>query len=146
MRIEIDQIVTVADLLRVVEGLAPTTELTFGRTLKSQQVNTCWCGCGGETKGRFVPGHDARFHGLAKRVARGEAEMPATFVSDEARADFMKWHDREVPVARAKAEARRVAEEAKAAAKVAEAQARATVVEMTEIDAETEALLAEMEG
>ena len=131
MRIVTDQIVTVADLLRAVEGLDAATEVSFGRTLKSQVVNSCWCGCGGETKGRFVPGHDARFHGLAKRVARGEEEMPSSWACDEAREDFMKWHDREVPVWEAKKRAKRVAEKAK-------------VVEMVEMDAETEALLAEM--
>jgi hypothetical protein len=51
----------------------------------------CWCGCGQTTKRRFAPGHDARFHGLAKKVARGEAEWPAQFVHDDAEADFKKW-------------------------------------------------------
>lgn len=40
-------------------------------------VATCLCGCGGETKGRFVPGHDA----LLKRdlaVTAEHAETPET--------------------------------------------------------------------
>lgn len=40
-------------------------------------VATCLCGCGGETKGRFVPGHDA----LLKRdlaVTAEHADTPET--------------------------------------------------------------------
>lgn len=37
----------------------------------------CQCGCGGTTGRYFVPGHDARFKGWLKRIARGEAsDMP----------------------------------------------------------------------
>lgn len=31
----------------------------------------CRCGCGGDTKGMFCPGHDARFYGWAKKIAEG---------------------------------------------------------------------------
>lgn len=37
----------------------------------------CLCGCGGFPKGRksrFVPGHDARYHGALKRAARAVAD------------------------------------------------------------------------
>ena len=35
---------------------------------KVAKTGTCICGCGGTTKGgKFLPGHDARFHGLLKR-------------------------------------------------------------------------------
>lgn len=33
----------------------------------------CLCGCGGITKRRFVPGHDARFHAEQKRAAKAAA-------------------------------------------------------------------------
>jgi hypothetical protein len=54
-------------------------------------TNVCWCGCGGTTKSRFVPGHDARFHSNAKNTARGKAEAPETFVCDAAEEDWLKW-------------------------------------------------------
>jgi hypothetical protein len=57
------------------------------------QPGLCWCGCGGSTKSRFVPGHDARFHGRAKRVASGKESWPESFVHAEAEADLRKWHD-----------------------------------------------------
>ena len=39
--------------------------------------STCWCGCGGETSSKFMPGHDARLKGVLIRVARGKAD-PST--------------------------------------------------------------------
>lgn len=44
-------------------------------------INDCQCGCGGKTGSKFVPGHDARFHGWEKKIARGEmkfSEIPAS--------------------------------------------------------------------
>jgi hypothetical protein len=37
-----------------------------------------------------VPGHDARFHALAKKVARGQAEAPAEFANASAEEDFLR--------------------------------------------------------
>jgi hypothetical protein len=68
-----------------------------------RQPNVCWCGCGGATQSRFVPGHDAKFHSRAKKVARGLATMPESFVNDEAKADFLKHHDAEKAKVEAKA-------------------------------------------
>jgi hypothetical protein len=65
-------------------------------------TGACWCGCGGQTKGRFVPGHDARFHSLAKKVARGQEEAPESFVCDAAEEDFLKWFTAEEAVLAAK--------------------------------------------
>ena len=51
----------------------------------------CFCGCGGETQSRFVPGHDARFHGWARKVAKGELDIAlvlATLPHDEAKAEM----------------------------------------------------------
>ncbi len=73
---------------------------------KGEEPTICWCGCGGATKSRFVPGHDARFHSLAKKVARGLATMPERFVNENARADFLKHHDAERARIAAKASAK----------------------------------------
>ena len=107
MRIETNRAWTVAELLAAISETAPETVLVFGKTLKADVRGVCWCGCGGATGGRFVPGHDSKFHSLAKQVARGLAEMPE-FVSDEAEADFMKWHDAEVPVHKAREAANQI--------------------------------------
>ena len=112
MRIETNKSWTVAELLAAVNGADPATVLVFGKTLKADVRGVCWCGCGGSTKGRFVPGHDSKFHSLAKQVARGLAEMPE-FVSDEAESDFLKWHDAEVPVHEAREAAKAVTDAAK---------------------------------
>ena len=37
-----------------------------------RKVRDCACGCGEETMSYFVPGHDARFKGWLKRIARGD--------------------------------------------------------------------------
>ena len=116
MRIETNRAWTVAELLVAVHGADPATVLVFGKTLKADVRGVCWCGCGGATGGRFVPGHDSKFHSLAKQVARGLAVMPE-FVSDEAESDFMKWHDAEVPVFEAKEAAKAVLDAAKAKVK-----------------------------
>ena len=37
---------------------------------RSKEPRDCQCGCGGQTKGgRFLPGHDAKFHAAEKRKA-----------------------------------------------------------------------------
>lgn len=78
-----------------VSGMSNMNDQKTCKRFQHRQPNVCWCGCGGATKSRFVPGHDARFHSLAKRVARGLAAMPESFVSEDARADFLKHHDAE---------------------------------------------------
>lgn len=40
-----------------------------------KQKNPCQCGCGGETGGRFVPGHDARFYGWCKKIVEGKLKL-----------------------------------------------------------------------
>ena len=92
---------TVRDLRTIIEDLDDDMPVALRGTRSSsynstEPTNQCWCGCGGLTRRRFCPGHDARFHGLAKRVARGEAEMPSSFVNEEAEAYFMNWYDREL--------------------------------------------------
>lgn len=38
-------------------------------------VRNCACGCGGETTGYFVPGHDARMHGWIKKLGDGRIDI-----------------------------------------------------------------------
>ena len=38
-------------------------------------VRSCGCGCGGETMGFFVPGHDARYKGWMKKLGTGELDQ-----------------------------------------------------------------------
>ena len=104
MKIETNASMTVAALRALIAGAEDSTQIEFVRTVtpKPKMTGECWCGCGGETKSKFVPGHDSKFHGLAKKVARGEAEMPESFIHDDAEADFMKWYDAEVANPKAK--------------------------------------------
>lgn len=138
----------VRDLLDIIGDMDHNTTIEFVRTPKSKQQNLCWCGCGQTTKSRFVPGHDARFHGLAKRVARGEEAMPETWACDEAKADFLAHVEQERPLHEAREKAREAAraarEEARAAREAKKAKRAVEIVEMVEIDDETAALLAEI--
>lgn len=94
----------------------------------------CWCGCGGLTKSRFVPGHDARHHGNAKRLARAEAngENPnheavwAALPHDAAIDDFVAHYEAELPRATAKAQEKAAKAAQKAAEKAAKEAAKAT--------------------
>jgi len=93
--------VTVRELLTQLEGLDPEAEV---KLLKAKKVKTpvpCWCGCGGTTKSRFQPGHDARFHGQAKRVARDQADYDDSVASlphEEAVAEFQRHVELERPI------------------------------------------------
>jgi hypothetical protein len=142
MKIATNASMTAAELRALILGTPDDTVIEFVKTTTPKPImnGECWCGCGGATKGRFVPGHDSKFHGLAKKVARGQAEMP-DFVHADAEADFMKWHDAEV----AKLEAApKPAPKVKAAPKAAPVAKAATPVvdndpefEVEEIDEET---------
>lgn len=123
MKITITAAMTVADVAALIEGAEPTEAIEFVRGRKAKTKNPCWCGCGGLTGGKFVPGHDSKFHGLAKKVARGQEAMPAEFVHAEAEADFMKWHDHDLANP-----PQRIAKPAAPAPTVAEADAAAEVV------------------
>jgi hypothetical protein len=152
MRIEISREWTVADLQALLQNADGATVVSFERTLKRDQTGSCWCGCGGTTKGKFVPGHDSKFHSLAKQVARGQAVMPTEFVNADAKADFLKWHDREVPawaakVAAANAKVKAPAPNTPAMEPVTEGEPEATITKSERLDpdsAEYRALLAEV--
>jgi hypothetical protein len=101
MKIDTTQAWTAQALIEALQAIPADTVLGFVRPGKAQ--NTCWCGCGGATGGKFVPGHDSKFHSLAKQVARGLAEMPTEFVNEDAEADFLKWHDKDLANPPAKA-------------------------------------------
>lgn len=88
----------------------------------AKPTRPCFCGCGGETQSRFVPGHDARFHGWARKVAKGELNLDlvlATLPHNEAKEEMLTCVEHMRP--KLEAEARLRAE--KAAAKAAEAAA-----------------------
>jgi len=58
----------------------------------TKPTRPCYCGCGGETQSRFVPGHDARFHGWARKIAKGDLQLDlvlATLPHDEARDEML---------------------------------------------------------
>ena len=67
------------------EGAAEKPAKTKGekakKPIKNVELRNCLCGCGSPSKSRFLPGHDARLHGLVLRIFRGKAsqdELPAT--------------------------------------------------------------------
>lgn len=105
MKIDISRSYSVAALRDLIAGADDAAQIEFTRTLKKDQIGTCWCGCGATTKSRFAPGHDSKFHSLAKQVARGQAEMPESFVNDEAKADFLAHVEAERPLWAVKQEA-----------------------------------------
>lgn len=45
------------------------------RVKAEKKVRPCACGCGGQTTGFFVPGHDARFKGWLLKIERGTMEV-----------------------------------------------------------------------
>lgn len=52
-------------------------------------VKKCACGCGDETTGFFVPGHDARFKGWLLKIERGQAQP--TDLMPKKVADAYEW-------------------------------------------------------
>ena len=102
MKIDISRTFTVADLRTLLVAAEGTAQVEFTKTLKKDMTGTCWCGCGATTKSRFAPGHDSKFHSLAKQVARGQSEMPTEFVHDDAKADFLSHVETERPLWAAK--------------------------------------------
>jgi len=134
MKIEITSNMTVAQLQALIAGADVNTTVQFVRPqVVVATGGECWCGCGGKTKAKFVPGHDARFHGLAKKVARGQEPMPESFVHAAAEADFMKWHDAEILALEAKG-----ASKAAVAKAVEKVEAAAVAAPSLELDPESD--------
>ena len=114
------KIATTKTTVRALQALLANVDLDeevgFTRATKKEPV-PCWCGCGGTTKSRFCPGHDSKFHGLAKLVARGEANLEKALdrlPHEEARIEFQRHVDLEIP-----RHETRVADKADKAAKAA---------------------------
>lgn len=114
----------IADLRKLIENADDNDTFTVTKA-QPTKLNDCWCGCGGQTKSSFVPGHDSKLHSLAKRIARQQVEITledalAALPHDEARADFQHHHDTEKPLHEAreaeKARKRKEREEAADAA------------------------------
>ena len=109
------------------ELLAALEQLKARSSAAKTGSNPCFCGCGGVTKSRFVPGHDARFHSWAKAIARGERDMATTLADlphDLAREEMERCVAHEIPIQQARAAlAQRKASE-KAAERLAKAEAR----------------------
>lgn len=110
-----------------------TEETTTTPAPTTPTPKVCFCGCGGHTKNKFVPGHDARFHGLVKRAVRGEVNIDDALASlphDEAREAFAAYADKiadseaarkQRKIAEAAAKAQERADRAKAKADAAQA-------------------------
>ena len=90
---------------------------------------TCWCGCGGRTKSKFVQGHDSKFHSTIKKVLRGELDAEtelAKLPHDEARAEWHAFVAKQLPKEEARNTklAEKAAEKAREAANKAQAKAQ----------------------
>ncbi len=118
-----------------------TTKTKAEKTVKAPVA--CWCGCGGQTRGKFVPGHDARFHGNAKKVDRGLLDAETTLAGlahDEARTEFQHHIDEAAKTA----DAWKTAEAEKAQKRAAKAQKKATPPVVSEIETAIVEALAEV--
>lgn len=92
------------------------------KTKKGKPTRECFCGCGGMTQSKFVPGHDARFHSWARKLVKGELTPDAVMAllpHEEARDEMERAVEHLTP--KVAEEARKRAE--KAAEKAAEAAA-----------------------
>lgn len=54
---------------------AKTKEAKPKREKAEVQTRPCACGCGNETRRTWYPGHDAKFHGAERRLAKGLMEI-----------------------------------------------------------------------
>lgn len=115
-------------------------------------LNVCWSGSGRLTKNRFAPGMDARFHGWAKKVARGELSFDAdtgvvsqndgTAISTLPHAESIEEFQAHVADERPKAALRKAEADRKTAEKAEKArlaaEAKAAKTDEVEGDDETE--------
>lgn len=121
----------------------------------SKELKVCFCGCGGMTKARFVPGHDSKFHSRAKlamRVSEDTDEIAAAIDAmseslphEEARAELVDFVEKQWPkeeARRAKEAAAKVVREKKAADKAAKlAAARQEKLDKESLKSVVEAVL-----
>jgi len=135
MKIDTSKTWTVETLTAEIAGNEGPIE--FFRTPANKSLKLCWCGCGGLTKSRFMPGHDSRFHSLAKKVARGTEDLEASLANlphDEARVEFQRHVDAEIPKHEEKMRLKGIADAAKAKAKADAEAAKATEPEVTSFE------------
>jgi len=59
------------------------------RPRKPRPTKPCTCGCGGQTAGLWVPGHDARAKGYALRIERDIMKLSDVPANERAGAEFM---------------------------------------------------------
>lgn len=114
MKIDISRPMTVVALRSLLLTADDNSVIEFHKTPKKLLTGLCWCGCGCSTKSKFAPGHDSKFHSLAKQVARGEEDLEVALEgvdNEDAKADFMahvnaekpKWAEKQAKLAAAKA-------------------------------------------
>lgn len=68
-------------------GLTPLPKMPSAGGSKSRKpkpFNSCACGCGGQTRSLWVPGHDARAKGWALRIERNIVTMDQVPVNERA--------------------------------------------------------------
>lgn len=63
------------DGLAAKKAAAPKPPAKPKKDKAADATRDCLCGCGGETAGKFRPGHDARVKGLLYKVERGEMKF-----------------------------------------------------------------------
>ena len=127
MKIDITRTWTKAALLDHLGSLDSGAALEFVRPPKAK-TRECWCGCGGETKGgKFIPGHDSKFHSLAKQITRGlstvtQDDIEETLPCQEAIDDLRHHIALELPLHQAREKAKAAIKATKAATKLAKAE------------------------
>lgn len=60
---------------KATKGVAKKANGSAKKAADSAELNDCNCGCGEKTPRNFRPGHDARVHSWAKKVAAGEIKL-----------------------------------------------------------------------
>jgi len=68
------------------KAVAPAKKAVAKKAAEPKVQNPCICGCGTMVNKNFAPGHDARVHGWAKKIERGEMKFSDINTKDSARA------------------------------------------------------------
>ncbi len=111
-------------------------------TTTTKATRSCFCGCGGQTQRAFVPGHDARFHGLVKKTLRGELDTDTVLAGlphEEAVEAFHDYAEKIAPAELARAEAKAAEKAAKDEAKAVKLAAKASPATTPAVAAPTDA-------
>lgn len=103
---------------------------------KNKPTRDCACGCGGQTKSTWYPGHDGRATGWATRILKGLMTIEDVPANERNGAAIMlnrKGVETAVPATRTSAQRKADRKAAKAAAAIAAAATAATVIEQEEV-------------